>query len=138
MFALNSGGVLGRRIAACWASGGWPVRIRDPSSAQRDQAIDYVKANIGLYTATTSKRPGSCEAFEDLAEAVKDAWLVVEAVPEKLEIKESTFADLEKLAPKDAILGSNSSSYKSGELISKVSDETKTRILNTHYMVGLQ
>ena len=83
------------------------------------------------------KTPGSYEATEDLASAVKDAWLVVEAVPEKLDLKVSTFADLERLAPQDAIFGSNSSSYKSGELITHVSDDTKKRILNTHYMVSM-
>lgn len=69
---------------------------------------------------------------------MQDAWLVVECVPEKLEIKTSTLADLEKLAPEDAILASNSSSYKSGDLISKISDDTKRRVLNTHYMMPPQ
>lgn len=38
-------------------------------------------------------------------------------------------------APKDCILASNSSSYKSSEMIEKVNDETKCRILNTHYFM---
>ena len=58
-----------------------------------------------------------------------------EAVPEILSLKESTFADLEKYAPNDCILASNSSSYKSGELVGKVSDDTKARVLNTHFMM---
>lgn len=66
---------------------------------------------------------------------MKDAWLVFEAVPEKLGIKVSTFADLEAHAPDDCILASNSSSYKSSELVEKMSDKAKTRVLNTHYMV---
>lgn len=73
--------------------------------------------------------------YEDLAEAVKDAWLVFEAVPEVLSIKTDTFHDLERYAPADCILGSNSSSYKSSEMLSKVKPETKKRILNTHYMM---
>lgn len=92
----------------------------------------YVKENISTYTNLTQRKPGSCSATEDLASAVKDAWLVVEAVPEKLAIKESTFADLEKYAPADCILASNSSSFKSGELVGRVKDETKKRVLNTH------
>ncbi len=67
---------------------------------------------------------------------MKDSWLVFEAVPEVLNIKLSTFADLEKYAPKDCILASNSSSYKSSELVERISDETKKRVLNTHYMAG--
>ncbi|KAK1762773.1 hypothetical protein QBC33DRAFT_563376 [Phialemonium atrogriseum] len=39
--------------------------------------------------------------------AVSNAWLVVEAIPEKLDLKISTFSELESAAPKDAILASN-------------------------------
>lgn len=119
-------------VAACWSAGGWPVIVRDPSEASRQQALEYVKENIETYTTITQRTAASVNATEDFATAVKDAWLVIEAVPENLQIKESTFADLEKHAPKDCILASNSSSYKSGELVSKISEETKTRVLNTH------
>ena len=46
----------------------------------------------------------------DLAEAVTNAWLVVEAIPERLELKMEIFGQLDKLAATDAILASNSSS----------------------------
>ncbi|RMZ78005.1 hypothetical protein DV737_g4122, partial [Chaetothyriales sp. CBS 132003] len=68
----------------------------------------------------TSKTAGTYEAVEDLAEGVKDAWIIIEAVPEIRSLKEDTFADLEKLAPADSILGSNSSSYKTSELLGKL------------------
>lgn len=71
--------------------------------------------------------------FEDLERAIANAWLVIEAVPEKLELKISTFATLEQIAPKDCILATNSSSYKSSEMISEISEDTKRRVLNTHY-----
>lgn len=129
------GGVLGRRIAACFVAAGRHVRIRDPSKKSRDDAVEYIKTNISAYTALSDRQPGTSEAVEDLAEAVKDCWLVFEVVPEVLSIKENTFADLEKLAPNDCILGSNSSSYKTSELVSKISDETKKRVLNTHFMM---
>lgn len=63
---------------------------------------------------------------------------MIEAVPEKLQIKVDTFAELQTLAPADAILASNSSSYKSSEMLEKVSDETKMRILNMHYYMPPQ
>lgn len=90
----------------------------------------YIKSNLGVFSALTEKTPGRAEGIDDLAAAVKDSWLVFEVVPEKLELKESTFAELEKYAPKDCILASNSSSYKSGELIGKLQAETKTRVLS--------
>lgn len=120
---------------ACFAAGGWPVRIRDPSGPQRDAADKYIEQNIGAFTALTGRNPGTWEAVEDFAAAVKDAWLVIEAVPEKLEIKLSTFADLDVHAPRDCILASNSSSFKSSELVVRMSESGKTRVLNTHFMV---
>jgi 3-hydroxyacyl-CoA dehydrogenase len=48
-------------------------------------------------------------------------------------LKLATFAALDLLAPKDAILATNSSSYKSSEMLGSVSEATKSRILNTHY-----
>ncbi|TAQ85330.1 hypothetical protein B7494_g6338 [Chlorociboria aeruginascens] len=132
--AILGGGVLGRRIACTWAAGGWDVRIRDPSSEQRNGALHYIENNVASYPFNGSA-PGKALAFEDLAEAVKDAWTVIEAVPEKLPLKIDTFAALEKFAPKDAILASNSSSYKSSEMLEKVGKDTRQRILNTHYMM---
>lgn len=54
-------------------------------------------------------------------------------MPENLSLKIDTFAELERFAAKDAILVSNSSSYRTSEMLEKVGSETKTRIMNTHY-----
>lgn len=122
-----------RLLGCIWASAGYDVRIRDPSSQQRADGIAYIQENVQSYAAKTKQIPGSFEAFEDMKKAVENAWLVIEAVPEKLELKISTFAELEALAPEDCILASNSSSYKSSEIISQISDATKKRVLNMHY-----
>jgi len=81
------------------------------------------------------RKPGTYETVEDLSSAVKNAWLVFEVVPEVLKIKEDTFAELEKHALSDCILASNSSSYKSGDLVGKLGDQAKRRVLNTHFMM---
>ncbi|KAI5240958.1 3-hydroxyacyl-CoA dehydrogenase-like protein [Aureobasidium subglaciale] len=134
--AVLGGGVLGRRIACTWAAAGWTVHVRDPSPEQRNAAIHYVEQNVASYAKTIScSSPGKAIAFEDLEPAVKDAWTVIEAVPEKLQIKIDTFGDLAKMTKKDCLLASNSSSYKSGEMLEKVDDQTKKRVLNTHYMM---
>nr|XP_036575541.1 3-hydroxyacyl-dehydrogenase [Colletotrichum truncatum]KAF6782130.1 3-hydroxyacyl-dehydrogenase [Colletotrichum truncatum] len=131
--AVLGGGVLGRRIACIWASGGYNVQVREPDAKQHQPCLDYVKQNVDSYPASGRRRPGTVQVFQDLETAVKNAWLVIEAVPERIEIKIDTFAELEAKAPTDAILASNSSSYRSSEMIAKVRDETKTRIMNTHY-----
>lgn len=129
------GGVLGRRIGACYVAAGRHVRIRDPSQRARDDSIRYIRKEIAAFTALSGKQPGTCQAVADLVEAVKDCWLVIEAVPEILGLKEDTFADLEKYAPDDCLLGTNSSSYKSSELIGKIGDRTKQRVFNAHFMM---
>ncbi|KAE8385276.1 hypothetical protein BDV23DRAFT_190920 [Aspergillus alliaceus] len=126
-------GVLGRRIGCIWASAGYEVRIRDPSPQQRADGLAYIQENVHSYAMKTGQTPGKFSAHQDMKEAVSDAWLIIEAVPEKLDLKVATFAELEATAPEDCILASNSSSYKSSEMIERVSDATKARILNMHY-----
>jgi 3-hydroxyacyl-CoA dehydrogenase len=96
--------------------------------------MEYIKTNLTAYTAITHRQPGTYSATDDLEAALKDIWLVFEAVPEKLSIKQSTFSDLERLAPKAALLCTNSSSFKSSEMVGQLSGETKKRLLNMHYM----
>ncbi|KAJ5607579.1 hypothetical protein N7537_004198 [Penicillium hordei] len=131
--AILGAGVLGRRVGCIWASAGFDVKIRDPSAQQRADGIAYIEENVQSYSAKTNQVPGSFEAVEDMKQAVENAWLVIEAVPEKLDLKIATFVELEALTPEDCILASNSSSYKTSEMISQVSDSTKTRALNMHY-----
>lgn len=133
--AVLGGGVLGRRIACTWAAGGYDVIIRDPSNEQRNAALHYIEQNITEYAKVTGSKPGKVKAIEDLEPAVKNAWHVIEAVPENLELKIETFAELDKLTMKDCILGSNSSSYKSSEMATRVQGMGKERILNSHYMM---
>lgn len=127
--------MLGRRIAACFVAGGHHVVIRDPSSEARRAAEEYIHKNISAFTALSHKEPGTWKSMEDLPTAVKNCWIVIEAVPEILSLKEDTFLELEKNTPVDCILATNSSSYKSGGLVTKLKDETKIRVLNTHFMM---
>lgn len=127
-----------KRSATCWCSAGYNAVIRDTNQAQYDAALQYIKDNVTTFAtkATTGRSRGKASATLDLEVAIQDAWIVFECVPEILNLKIDVFAELEKLAPKDCILASNSSSYKSSAMLAKVVDQdTKTRILNTHYMM---
>ncbi|KAE8331377.1 hypothetical protein BDV39DRAFT_218710 [Aspergillus sergii] len=134
--SILGAGVLGRRIACVWAAGGYNVALRDPSFEQRSSALHFIDNNIANFYKTfgnTNTRMGQYAAYEDLKPAVKDAWFIVEAVPEKLDLKISTFAELVEKAPKDCILASNSSSFKSRLIAEKLNEEDKRRVLNVHY-----
>ena len=133
MMTMVEANINNNSIACVWASTGYNVKIRDPSKQQRDEGVAYVEENVASYAQKTGKTPGKVMAFEDMEAALADAWMVIEAVPEKLELKIDVFAELDGLAPADCILATNSSSYKSSDLISKVSPARKTHVLNTHY-----
>jgi 3-hydroxybutyryl-CoA dehydrogenase len=132
--AIVGAGTLGRRIAAVYAAGGSDVRIFDMSAEQRSAAEDYVDEHIAEMQKALGLNPeraGDVEAADDLEAAVSGAWMVVEAVPERVELKTEVFGDLDRLAEPDAILATNSSSLSSSRVIGKV--EHPERVLNTHY-----
>lgn len=112
--------------------------LRDPSAHQRVSALNFIKENIDVFHTTlgdTNTKRGKYSACEDLDSAVKDAWLVIEAIPEKLELKIDTFAELAAKTPNDCVLASNSSSFKSRFVVEKMPEEDKKRVLNVHYYI---
>jgi len=130
--AVIGAGTLGRRIALMFTAHGAVVKIYDLAEAQRQAAVDFVAQNIpALADRLTEVAPGQVSAEADLAEAVHDAWLVIEAIPERLELKIQMFGQLDELAPADAILASNSSSYASRMFLDKV--HHPERVLNIHF-----
>jgi 3-hydroxybutyryl-CoA dehydrogenase len=130
--AVIGAGTLGRRIALTFAAHGAHVRIHDLAEAQRDAALGYVSENLPpLPDRLTAGVPGRVSAEADLADAVRHAWLVVEAIPERLELKKQIFGQLDELSAADAILASNSSSYASRMFIDKV--HRPERVLNIHF-----
>jgi len=107
--------------------------IYDPNVQQCVQAKEYIAQNIDAYALKTGKYPATFNVTDSLQQAVEDAWLVIECVPEKLEAKIKIFGELVALTREDAILATNSSSYKSSEMLAEVPQESKSRILNMHY-----
>ncbi len=124
-------GTLGRRIALVQATYGSEVRMVDTSTRALDEARDYIEAELPAWLSKTSGTAGTMVFSKDLTSAVQHAWLITEAVPEKLDLKQDLFADLDRLAPQDSILASNSSSYPSSQLAARVS--IPERLVNTHY-----
>ena len=118
------------------ASSGGEVRLYDPNADQLEFARRYVEAELPRVVAGRSGAvPGRLVLSETVQAAVADTWMVVEAIPERLDLKRKMFGDLDRLAPEDAILASNSSSYPTSQLIDAVS--RPGRVVNTHYCRGL-
>ena len=135
--AVIGAGTLGRRIALMFAAHGAEVVIYDLSKEQRHAAVDFVTQGLpGLVDGLNDVVSGSVSAQPDIADAVQNAWLVIEAVPEKLELKKQIFGQLDELSPADAILASNSSSYASRLFLDKV--HHPERVLNIHFYMPPQ
>jgi 3-hydroxybutyryl-CoA dehydrogenase len=130
--AVIGAGTLGRRIALMFAAHGAEVIINDLSKDQRDAAVDYVTETLPTLTdRLNGVVPGRISAQADIAQAVRSAFLVIEAIPERLELKKQIFGQLDQLAPADAILASNSSSYASRLFLDNV--HCPERVLNIHF-----
>jgi 3-hydroxybutyryl-CoA dehydrogenase len=116
-------------------AGGTDVRLHDASPQQLESALQHVTDNADGLRRALDLHPadglGSSAAFGELADAVRGAWMVVESVPEDLELKRQVFGQLDELADSDAILASNSSSLPTRQLLERV--EHRWRVLNTHY-----
>jgi 3-hydroxybutyryl-CoA dehydrogenase len=131
---IDGAGTLGRRIAAVYVAGGSDVRLFDTSAEQREAARAYVEQNIAQVQEALDLRPdrtGRLEVAGERSRAVDGAWLVIEAVPERIDVKTAVFGDLDQVSDPDAILATNSSSLPSRLIIDKV--QHPERVLNTHY-----
>jgi 3-hydroxybutyryl-CoA dehydrogenase len=125
-------GTLGRRIAMTYATRGGVVRLYDISEGPLDDAKKFIEAELpALLNSRPGSQPATLEYVTDLPSAVKNAWYIVESVPEIPALKIDILGQLDELAEPDAIIGTNSSSYESSELIGKV--RHPERVLNTHY-----
>ena len=130
--AVIGGGTLGRRIALMFASRGGTVRIYAPRAQQRAAAVQYVTEMVPKLLADRGfGEVGVAMAAASLEEALDDAWLVVESIPEKLELKIAAWDQIDQAAPPDTIFATNSSSYPSRLMAGSVRD--KTRLCNTHF-----
>lgn len=132
--AVLGAGTLGRRIALTFATRGVVVHLYDVSEESLQSAKAFLDQRIPELVKARSAlgaQPATIEYFTDLPSAVKDAWYVVESVPEVQTLKIDLLGQLDEIAAPDAIIGTNSSSFMSSELIGKV--KHPERFLNTHY-----
>ena len=126
--AVIGAGTMGAGIAQVCAQSGWKTHLFDafPEGLERGmQRIDafWDKGITRGKTTTEQKQQWSANlhAVADMAEAVGDADLVIEAVPEIPELKHSIFIELDRLAPPHAILGTNTSSLSIADIAAATS-----------------
>jgi 3-hydroxybutyryl-CoA dehydrogenase len=135
--AVIGSGTQGRRIALMLASQGGEVRIYARSSGGREAAKSFVEENLAAIAKQIGGSPGRIVPCDSMEAAVANVGLAIEAIPEQLELKKEIFRTLDRLAPADAVLASNSSSYPTSQIVDAVT--RPERVLNMHfYMPPLQ
>src|SRR5512147_696830 len=131
-------GTLGTQIAIQAACYGCEVRGYDQDPEIFPKTIQKVKGMMKFLGKSPTmpaeeweKGASKVKVVRDLAEALKDADLVIEAVPENLELKKKVWAQLDSLAPKSALLATNSSSIP----VSRIESATgrPEKCLNIHF-----
>ncbi len=110
--SVLGGGIMGSgivQIAACAGHDVWVLDVDDP---QLDRARAMIESSLARLATKEVFTPEDCEQALSrlrftsvLAEAVGDADVVVEAVPEKLELKQALLSEAARLAPADCLLG---------------------------------
>ena len=136
--AVVGAGTMGAGIAQVCAQTGWKTCLYDafPEGLSRGMAAIEAFWDKGIERGKTSadqkaEWSGNLRAVNDLAEAVDGADLVIEAVPESMQLKQDIFAELERLAPSHAMLATNTS----GLPISEIAQSTgcPERIIGMHF-----
>ena len=115
--AVLGAGLMGNGIAHVCAQAGYEVKMRDIDQKFIDKGIATIKKNLerGLEKGRITQDEidsilGRLKGVLDLKEAVKDADLVIEAIPEIVNLKLDTWKEVEEAAPDHAIFASNTSS----------------------------
>jgi 3-hydroxyacyl-CoA dehydrogenase len=136
-------GTLGAQIAMLAVDAGYDVAVFDQRAGAFDQMIKKQHTDLEakqIVPFIPFDRWETCrkqiQQFTTLVEAVKDADLVIEAVPENMELKCEVFRELGQMAPPEAILATNSSSIPVSHL--EASSGRPERCLNLHFYMALQ
>jgi 3-hydroxybutyryl-CoA dehydrogenase len=136
--AVVGAGLMGHGIAQIFAQAGFRVRLTDSNPHVLGRALPRIQANLEIGIAhgfldaeAAGEVPDRIIVSGDLAECVRDADFIVESVSEEMAVKHEVLAAIEAHCPGDAIIASNSSSFRVGEMGSVLAN--RSRFLGTHY-----
>ena len=131
-------GTMGHGIAHAAIAGGFDTRLYDVSDAAVEKgcaAIEQiVKKGVELGKVTTADADamlGRLSITSKLSEALDEADFIIEAAPEKIDLKLALFAQIEQLAPANAIIASNTSALSLTEMAGSLKDPS--RVAGMHF-----
>lgn len=126
-------GLMGCDIAAVFLAGRWRVTAVEPDRASWPARLDRVHSSIEQLGAGR-RRSETLDLVASLADVgFGDADVVVEAVPERLDLKRAVFAELDALVPPGVPVASNASGFR----ITDIAEGCRTadRMANLHFFL---
>jgi len=131
--AVLGAGLMGHGIAQVAAQvAKYEVSLRDVRQEFLDKGMTMIQGSLQKFVdkgkmsvEEISETLGRIHPTLDIEEAVIDADLIIEAVPEKIEVKKSVLEEVEKYAKKDATMTSNTSSISITSIASATSRPEK-------------
>jgi 3-hydroxybutyryl-CoA dehydrogenase len=136
--AVIGAGLMGHGIAQIFAEKGWHVSLMDVDEAILTRACQGIRANLTLLAENGIGRPehvepalGRIKTTLRMEEAAADADLVIEAVAERLDLKQELFRQLDAMCPSATILATNTSVISITEIAARA--ENRHRIVGTHF-----
>lgn len=137
--AVIGGGVMGNGIAQLSAMSGHDVRLVDLSQDQLDRAIDSIGVSLDrfiksgkLEVGQRSEILGRIRTTTQIADAVADVDIVIEAVLERLEVKHQVMTEVARHAPTHAVLGTNTSQLSITAIGSALGQDAH-RVVGMHF-----
>lgn len=136
--SVVGGGLMGCGIAQVFA-GREDLRVNVYDSiVSGDKILERIEKNLALFLEkelitqdAVRSLLSRVSVYDNLSKAVEEAGLVVECVPEKMELKQDLFKELEPLCHPDTIFATNTSVMSITEIARKA--ENKDRIVGTHF-----
>ncbi len=132
-------GLMGAGIAQCAAEAGFEVRVKEVEQAFLDKGLGRIQAAWDRAVAKGKLQDGQKAEYAqrlrgtlDLA-SLGDCDLVIEAVPERLDLKLATLADLDRTLGPSAMLCSNTSSLSLAQLGTALGPGRLPRLAGLHF-----
>jgi 3-hydroxybutyryl-CoA dehydrogenase len=131
-------GTMGHGIAHAAAAAGYETRLFDVAESQLERARDLIHAifqkSVELGKATKAEADGAIGRVtmtSDIAAALAGTDFVIEAAPERMDLKLTLFADIERAAPPAAIVATNTSALSITEMAGSLT--RPARVAGMHF-----
>jgi 3-hydroxybutyryl-CoA dehydrogenase len=122
---------MGAGIAQVLAAAGLPVTVYDPAPEALESLLPRIAENLKTLGIADWDVAADLRTCDSVAAAASDADLVIEAGPERLAVKREIFAELDRVAPANAVLASNTSAIPIADIAAGLA--RPERMIGTHF-----